>query len=191
MASELTRAEVDKFLSALDKRYTTAATLYLVGGGALLLLDSPRRTLDIDYIGHDMPIRWNELQHVIDELSHELGIKVEAVPLDDMIPLPMNFAQRHIAVGDFENLQVYIFDPYAIALSKLHRGSESDLQDIVFLVQRDLINLAQLEQFLRDATPRAAEFDMNPKQMQKISPPFGRCLNAKLLSLSLSILAIS
>lgn len=167
MASELTRADVDKFLSALDKRYTTAATLYLVGGGALLLLDSPRRTLDVDYVGHDMPIRWNELQHVIEVLSHELGIKVEAVPLDDMIPLPMNFAQRHIAVGNYEHLQVYIFDPYAIALSKLDRGSESDLQDIAFLVQRDLINLAQLEQFLRDATPRALEFDMHPKQMQQ------------------------
>ncbi len=167
MAGELTRVEVDAFLQELGKRYTKPAVLYIVGGGALLLLDSPRRTLDIDYVGHDMPIRWTELQRAIDALANEMGLKVEAVPLDDMIPLPMNFAERHVTVGKYGNIQVYVFDPYAIALSKLDRGNESDLADIVFLIERNYINPNVLEQALRNAAPRAGEFDLNPRQMDK------------------------
>jgi hypothetical protein len=167
MASELTRADVDVFLQELGKRYTAPAALYLVGGGALLLLDSPRGTLDVDYVGHDMPSRWNELQRVIDALGNEMGIKIEAVPLDDMIPLPLNSAQRHLPVGAFGSIQVYIFDPYAIALSKLDRGNESDMQDIVFLIRRNYIYLDELDLVLRAAIPSANQFDMNPKQMQK------------------------
>jgi len=89
------------FLQELGRRYTSPALLYLVGGGALLLLDNPRRTLDIDYVGHDMPIRWTELQRVIDALAIELGLKIEAVPLDEMIPLTVDSAQRHLSLGAY------------------------------------------------------------------------------------------
>lgn len=167
MASELTRVEVEMFLQELGRRYTSPALLYLVGGGALLLLDNPRRTLDIDYVGHDMPIRWTELQRVIDALAIEMGLKIEAVPLDEMIPLTVDSAQRHLSLGAYGSVQVYIFDPYAIALSKLDRGNEPDLQDIVFLIRRNLINPDALKQVLQEAIPHANEYDLNPKQMQK------------------------
>ena len=167
MASELTRSDVEKFLQELGKRYFEPAVLYLVGGGALLLMDNPRRTLDLDYVGHDMPIRWTELQRVIDALGNELGYKIEAVPLDEMIPLPSDSARRHLPFGTYGSVQVYIFDPYAIALSKLDRGNESDLQDIVFLIQRDYVEFEELEQMLTSAIPRAGEYDLNPKQMTK------------------------
>lgn len=95
-----------------------------------------------------------------------------------MIPLSTNFAERHIHFGAYGSVQVYIFDPYAIALSKLDRGNESDLQDIVFLAQRHYIDLDALEQMLTSANPRANEYDLDPKQMSKNLETVRQMLNA-------------
>ena len=40
---------LNEFLTRLGERYSNPATLYLLGGSALLLLGNPRQTLDIDY----------------------------------------------------------------------------------------------------------------------------------------------
>jgi hypothetical protein len=45
----LTKSDIEKFLHQLGERLVTEETLYLIGGSALLLLGSPRGTLDIDY----------------------------------------------------------------------------------------------------------------------------------------------
>jgi len=49
----------------------------------------------------------------------------------------------------------------------LDRGNESDLQDIVFLIRRNLINPDALKQVLQEAIPHANEYDLNPKQMER------------------------
>ncbi len=47
-AGGLTAADVEAFLQRLGERVQEPATLYLVGGSAMCLLGSPRRTLDND-----------------------------------------------------------------------------------------------------------------------------------------------
>ncbi len=54
-------------------------------------------------------------------------------------------------------------DPYSIALSKLDRGFDTDLDDIVFLVQHNLVILEELERITRETLPRAAKFDLSPE----------------------------
>lgn len=56
-------------------------------------------------------------------------IIMEAVPIDHFIPLPEGYADRHILYKRYDYLEVYIFDPYAIAISKIDRGFDSDIDD--------------------------------------------------------------
>lgn len=64
-------------------------------------------------------------------------------------------------IGHFGNIAVYVLDPYTIALSKLDRGFDTDLEDIVFLLRHNLVTLNQLEQVAVSAITRAGEFDMD------------------------------
>ncbi len=71
--------------------------------------------------------------------------------------------KRSIRIGQFGNLEVYVADPYSIALSKLDRGFDTDLDDIVFLVQHNLVILEELERITKNALPRARKFDLDPE----------------------------
>lgn len=162
----ITQAQILDFLKRLGERHPQPATLYLLGGSALVLLGSPRPTLDIDYLGSDVAAESSPLQTAIREVSRELHVPVEAVPLDEFIPLPPNATERHLTVGQFGALRVLILDPYTIALSKVERGFESDLEDVVFMLRRGVIERQRLEEFVMGSLEQAREFDLDPHQIR-------------------------
>jgi hypothetical protein len=145
--SGLTSADIEEFLRRLGKRVQQPTNLYLIGGGALSLLGSPRRSLDIDYVGSDLPTPEDVLAVTIQSLAAEMKLEVEGVPIDRFIPLPHGADSRHRLIGRYGNLTAYVFDPYSIAISKIDRGFETDLQDVVFLIQRKLLVFDQLLQY--------------------------------------------
>lgn len=87
------------------------------------------------------------------QIANELKIVVEPVPLDRFIPLPMGSTERNIRIGQFGNLEIFVADPYGIALSKLDRSFDTDFEDIVFLIQQNLISLNELERITHNALP--------------------------------------
>jgi hypothetical protein len=89
-------------------------------------------------------------------------IDAEPVPLDRFVPLPTGSTKCQIRIGQFGNLEIYFADPYSIALSKLDRGFDTDFEDIIFLIQLNLVSLNELERIMRDALPRAREYDLHP-----------------------------
>ena len=157
---QVSKQAIQDFLQQLGARYPKPATLHLLGGSALILLGSSRETLDIDYVGDDL--QKDNFQLVIEEVANELGLDTEPVPIERFVPLPEGNEQRGIHIGQFGNVDVFIFDPYSIALSKLDRGSDRDLDDIVFLIQHNQISAVELEHILADALPQAGKFDFNP-----------------------------
>ena len=166
----MNRGEIVRFFERLGQRYTQPADLFLIGGAALCLLGNPRTTLDIDFIGSDFPPSEQRapgtLREVLETLAVEMQIVIDHVPLEQFIPLPSDGAARHHFVGVFGSLQVFIFDPYAIALSKLDRGLPSDIQDIAFLISRDLIALTEFVAIVEWALSRAVEFGLNQGEMR-------------------------
>jgi len=65
-------------------------------------------------------------------------------------------------------LEVYVADPYSIALSKLDRGFDTDLADIVFLTRHNFIRIAELERITKDALLNAGKFDFNPDILEHL-----------------------
>lgn len=161
--AEIAVSQIIALLTETGQRYQQPATLLLLGGSALRLLGSPRPTLDIDYVGHDL--HKDPLQIVLEQVAEEMGLEVEAVPIDAFVPLPSDAQQRLLPVGSYGALNVYILDPYTIALSKIDRGFDTDIEDIIFLIRQGLITLTQLETVVSNAMARAQEFDISPTAM--------------------------
>ena len=155
--------QIRALLTEVGQRHQQPATLLLLGGSALCLLGSLRPTLDIDYVGHDL--HKNALQRVIEQVAQEMQLEVQAVPIDEFVPLPDDAQQRRLSVGQFGSIEVYILDPYSIALSKIDRGFGTDIEDIIFLIRQGLITVEQLEAVINTATIRAQEFNLNPSTM--------------------------
>lgn len=157
--AEIAVTQIRALLTEVGNRYPQPATLLLLGGGALRLLGSSRPTLDLDYVGHDL--HKTALQEVIEQVAQEMHLEVEAVPIEEFVPLPDYAQQRRLAVGQFGSIAVYILDPYTIALSKIDRGFDTDLEDVIFLIRQGLITLAQLEAVVNTAVVQAQAFNLN------------------------------
>lgn len=152
------------FLEEVGRRYAQPAELLLLGGSALCLLGSPRPTLDIDYVGDDLSK--SELQQCIDQVAQDMGIVVEAVPIAGFIPIPRDADQRKVPVGQFGAVQVHILDPHSLALSKIDRGFDTDIEDVVFLIQRGFIRFDHLRTLVEEALERAGEFSLSRAELQ-------------------------
>ncbi len=159
----LATAEIKAFLRRLSDRYPHPATIYLLGGSALCFLGNPRRTVDIDYTVDPTAVA---LVAEIEALADEMRLELEAVPIEEFVPLPDGSAERHQWIGQFGALQVYVYDPYTIALSKLSRGFEADLQDVLFLLRKQIIALDELARYVETALPQAWDFDINPADLR-------------------------
>ena len=158
--------ELQNALSKLGQHITTPIRLYLIGGSALTLLGSPRQTIDIDFIGSDLP---TDMEHqALLQAARELNIFLEPVPLERFIPLPKGDNNRAIRIGQFNNLEIYVADPYSIALSKLDRGLFTDFDDIIFLIKNDYIIFEEFLQITKNAMSKAGKFDLHPDILEHL-----------------------
>jgi len=157
----ITSEALQAFLKRLSERYTGRGAFYLLGGSALLLLGSPRETRDVDYAVELDAESEAEFQSAMDTLATELKIDLEPVPLAEFIPLPPQARERRRLVGRYGQLEVYIYDLYSIALSKIARGFESDMEDVVFMLRQRLIEFGELERLFNAILPDASKADIS------------------------------
>lgn len=156
----MNNSEIHAILQKMGARVPAGSELILVGGSALALLGNARPTIDIDFIGDD--VQPTAFHQSILQIAEELGIFADPVPLERFVPLPADSQNRNIRIGQFGNLEVYIADPYSIALSKVDRGADTDYDDLLFLVQNGHVEMEKLEAMLREALPHASEYDLEP-----------------------------
>jgi|WetSurMetagenome_2_1015567.scaffolds.fasta_scaffold233512_2 hypothetical protein len=166
----ITAVALQQFLKKLGEQFTHPAKFYLLGGSALCLLGSPRETLDVDYSLEPASISEGggkgEIEQILKQLSSELRLDLELVPLAEFIPLPPNAEKRHRFLGRYGQVDVYIYDLYSIALSKIARGFEADLEDVEYLLDQHLITWDELEGHFNSILPQAKNADINPKEFE-------------------------
>jgi hypothetical protein len=153
-------SDIRSILKTLGEQVPPNSKLVLIGGSALALLGSQRPTIDIDFVGDD--VKPEPLHQAIMQTALELKIYLEPVPFHRFVPLPPGSDQRAIYIDQFGNLDVYVADPYSIALTKLDRGLDTDLDDILFLSHHHYVSLEELERLLFAALPTAGKYDFNP-----------------------------
>lgn len=163
----VTPETLTQFLTRLGEHFSDQATLYLLGGSALLLLGNPRQTLDIDYTTDLNPHQQKALESIMKQLAAQYRLDIEAVPIAEFIPLPPGAEERRRFIGRFGQVDVYVYDLYTIALSKIARGFETDLEDVIFLVKANFIDLAELQKLFQSILPRARQTDIIPSEFQQ------------------------
>lgn len=150
---------VQDLLQEVGRRHPSPDKLYLVGGSGLLLIGSSRQTVDIDYVVREDFS--TTLHTLLKEVASEKGLPIEPVPIDEFVPVVPNANHRHIFIGTYGQLDVFLFDPYSIALSKLDRGLDTDMTDVHFLIEQGLVQTEMLSQVVDSAIPHWREFDLD------------------------------
>ncbi len=161
MPREVTAVALEHWLEQLGRCFRHSGRLYLVGGTSLLLTDAKTVTLDVDVQFEIDPTYHTEWIHCIRQVSRQLGIPVEQASPADFIPLPSDHESRHEYVGRFGQLDVFHFDFYSVALSKLHRSNEKDLADVISMVRQGLVDSDQLRRYFQEILPRLVTHDIS------------------------------
>jgi hypothetical protein len=158
------RSRVEAFLRELGRRFPQPVRVLVTGGASMILRDLRGLTQDIDLtytIAAEHDGRFNA---VLRELKDSLRINVELAEPGHFIPIPAGRDSRLSYFDRYGRVEVFLDDPYSIALSKLHRGHDQDLEDVGLLIQAGLADAATLEAKAREIAdsegPRVRPVDL-------------------------------
>jgi hypothetical protein len=133
------RADAERihaFVRELGRAARSPARLYLTGGATAVLEGWRGTTVDIDlYLEPDT----DELLRRIPELKELLGLNVELASPAQFIPELPEWRERSRFIERAGRLDVFHFDPYSQALSKLERAFDQDLEDVHAMIARGLV----------------------------------------------------
>ena len=163
------RQRIETFLRRLGEHYRGKGRLYLVGGTTIVFEGLRARTLDIDLTFEVDPADETQLVQAIRELKETLSVNVEQVSPADFIPLPAGYRDRCEFIGRFGGLEVFHFDLYSTALSKIERGTEQDFADVLALLAAGRIDWEMLASRFREILPQfgARSLKQDPEEFQR------------------------
>lgn len=117
--------------------------MYLTGGATAVLEGWRASTADIDVrFEPDSDAALSRLA----EIKERLSLNVELASPLDFLPALAGWEERSRFRFREGNLEVFDFDPYSQALSKLERGFELDLDDVRSMVSSGQVEPAQLRE---------------------------------------------
>jgi len=129
--------------------------MYLTGGATAVLEGWRDSTVDIDV--RFEPDADAALSR-ISEIKERLEVNVElASPLDFLPALP-SWQERSRFRFREGNLEVFDFDPYSQAMSKLERGFELDLLDVRSMIQAKQVEPAKLASLFEEIEAQLYRF---------------------------------
>ncbi len=171
------RQRIEQFLRRLGERFRHPGRVYLVGGTTMVFEGFREQSIDIDLTFQVAPSDHTEMIQAIRELKDQLALNVEEVSPADFIPLAQGYRERAVFVGRYGQIDVYHFDLYATALSKVARGTEEDLNDVLALLRAKRMDMALLEKYFAEIRPRVAteslkqdvnQFDQNFQAVRRL-----------------------
>jgi hypothetical protein len=155
---------IERLAKEVGRVVPPGTRMYLTGGATAVLEGWRESTVDIDV--RFEPDADAALERIRD-LKEELAVNVElASPLDFLPALPgwherSRFRLRH------GNLEVFDFDPYSQALSKLERGLELDLADVRSMVDAGQVHPVRLRELFEAIEPELYRFPaVNPATLR-------------------------
>jgi hypothetical protein len=140
------RAETDKgkvleLLRALGQAARSEGAIYLTGGATAVLEGWRASTVDVDLKLDPEP---KGIFDALRTLKDSLDMNVELASPDQFVPALEGWRERSRPIGKFGPINVFHFDPYTQALSKLERGHERDVTDVEAMVQRGWVEPQRL-----------------------------------------------
>lgn len=137
-------------------RIAPAGTRAYLTGGATAVLEGWRQgTVDVDIrVEPDSDVLLREIPRI----KEELDINIEFASPPDFLPELPGWRERSIFVLRSGGLDLYQFDPYSQALSKVERGFDTDLDDVQAMMESGLIDPARAIEFYDQIEPELYRF---------------------------------
>lgn len=172
MRSAADAERIRRLAVELGRVVAPGTRMYLTGGATAVLEGWRESTVDVD-------IRFEPDSDAalgrIKGLKEQLGLNVElASPLDFLPPLP-GWKDRCRFRFREGNLEVFDFDPYSQALSKLQRGFDLDQKDVTSMIQSNQVEPQTLLHLYREIESELFRFPA-------VDPPALRASVESLLS---------
>lgn len=124
--------------------------MYLTGGSTAVLEGWRESTVDVDLRFEPEDDR---LLRELPALKESVGVNIElASPLDFIPELP-GWRERSQFVFREGGVEVYHFDLYSQALSKVERGFDQDLDDVHTMIERGLVEPGRLRELYEAIEP--------------------------------------
>jgi len=147
MRQRVGRQEIEQFLMQVG-RTRQPGRLYLTGGAALVHRGiRPGQTLDIDI---QITVDPAHLTTQIAQLKQHLNMNIEFASPGDFIPLPTQWEARSQFIKRYDQVDVFYFDWYSIALSKMQRANRQDVVDVQLLVRQGFVDVTELDLLYQD-----------------------------------------
>lgn len=162
---------IRRLAKELGRSVPHGTRMYLTGGATAVLEGWRESTVDID-------VRFepdaDPALLKIKELKETLGVNVElASPLDFLPPLP-GWRQRSPFRFREGDLEVFDFDPYSQALSKLERGFELDLEDVQSMIRSGQVEPGKLRELFDAIEPDLFRFPaVDPNSLREAVESLG------------------
>ncbi len=154
MRTQTDRDSIELFLQRLERRFTRQGRLYLVGGATMVFEVFRDQTLDIDISFEVDDKDHSDFVAAVRDLKEQLSLNIEEASPSDFIPLPAGHRERSPYIGRYGRLEVFHFDLYSLALSKIERGTESDFEDALILLRSGRIDMPVLSQYFEEIMTR-------------------------------------
>lgn len=128
-----------------------------------------QQTVDIDLAFEVDNADHSTFIAIVRDLKERLSLNIEEASPADFIPLPAGYRDRSEYVGRYGQLDVFHFDLYSTALSKIERGTENDFLDVLALLQDERIEMYLLTECFNEILPRFAteSLKQNPAKFQE------------------------
>jgi len=147
------RPRLEALLRALGESFRFPARLYLSGGEGMIWRGLRAATQDVD-IAYDVADAHHDAWiRSLRELKERLSINIEEAQPADFIPVPPGAESRAEFIGRHGSVDVFLIDPYSVALAKAERGLGRDIADIRALVAADVIAPDKLRELLEAILP--------------------------------------
>jgi hypothetical protein len=140
-----------RFMQTLGEEAEKDVRLYFTGGATAVLLGWRGSTVDVDI---KIDPETDRLFRALPELKEKLSINIELASPDHFIPELPGWQERSLFVAREGRLSFYHYDLYAQALSKVERGHAQDLADVRQMIERGLVDPAELLQRFQEIEPR-------------------------------------
>jgi len=150
MREDIDRTRLVQFLEELGRAYRRPARLYLCGGETLVWRGLRETTRDVDVAFNVDAADHHAWIRAIVALKDRLRVNVEEAQPSDFVPVPRGAEARAEFVGRFGAVDVFLCDPYSIAMAKLHRGAARDLADIKSLLDAEVLAPGTLSDLVED-----------------------------------------
>lgn len=138
-------------MASLGREARAEGRVYLTGGASAVLFGWRDSTIDVDL---KMEPEHDEVLRSIPDLKNRLEVNIELPSRGDFIPELPGWRNRSPFIAREGNLFFHHYDFYAQALSKLERRHARDIDDVMHMHSRGLIDPKRLLELFTGIEPQ-------------------------------------